>query len=219
MADFHRFYNTLQRCPTEIAICVRHLKLSAVIVGIKPDTENFAPFAEMVGSFTLLQSVEIYFLDVQVRWSDIQPEMLDVISRLIQTPTLASLTLRSITGIPLSCFIGLGNKLHHLSLYNVEISNIDQRPAGSPAKPIRFERYSINQSNLLATNTLLDVMSPTKTPIFNFGSLKHLNISAKFTNQSYTDVLYKLLGMASRLSTLELQGECPAAPVVYAMFN
>lgn len=218
VADFYRFHNALQRSPTEIAMCVRHLKLSGVVVGLKSDNEAFAHFSNMVNSFTLLQSVEIYFVDTQVHWSVIQPEMRKVISRLIQSATLTSLTLRSIEDIPLSCFIGLGNKLRHLDLCqcSVKIANVNERPMNPPPKIVLLGGYSISQANLVATNTLLDARTAAGTPIFNFGALKHLHIYAKFSNDSYTNTLYKLLGVADQFSTLELEGKWFAAPVIYA---
>ncbi|KJA26420.1 hypothetical protein HYPSUDRAFT_320585 [Hypholoma sublateritium FD-334 SS-4] len=216
VADFHRFHNALQRSPTEIAMCVRHLKLSAVVVGLKSDTEAFVHFSNMVNSFTLLQSVEIYFVDTKVHWSVIQPEMRKIISRLIQSATLTSLTLRSIEDIPLSCFTGLGNRLRHLNLCqcSVKIANTNERPMNAPVKSVGG--YSISQGNLVATNTLLDATTAAGTPIFNFGALKHLHIYAKFSDDSYTNTLYKLLGVAGQLSTLELEGKWLTDPGIYS---
>lgn len=212
---FHRFFDALERSP-EITMCVRHLELGgrfavydSEVETVNLDEEIFVRFAQMISTFTVLESLEILQIEYEttkVFWDEIRPEVQNVISRLIRAPTLISLTLRKLGAIPLTCLIGLGDQLRHLHLHSVTIANDDGHSELIPARPIHLERYSINQKSLVATNTLLEATYPSGAAIFHFGDLKHLRIHSKriITDD---DFLYKLLETADQLSTLELEGK------------
>ncbi|KJA26423.1 hypothetical protein HYPSUDRAFT_320781 [Hypholoma sublateritium FD-334 SS-4] len=217
ISDFLGFFNALEHSP-DIATCVRHLELGEAVVKCDSETElvlsgteSFARFAQMINTFTVLESVEILQIQygtIRTYWNEIQPDMQNVIAMLIQAPTLKWLTLRKLAGLPVTCLTGLRDNLRHLHLYSVSIENVDRRPELAPARPIHLERYSINQKCFLATNILLEATSASGSPIFEFGNLKHLRIHSKrdigVADEAF---LYKLLETAGQLSTLELEGD------------
>ena len=214
-SDFLMFFDTLDRSP-DIATCVRHLDLGEKVFvydyeteSETLDTESFSRLAQMIDTFTVLESVEILQIEYEttkIFWDEIQLEMQNLVLRLIRSPTLISLTLRKLGAIPLTCFVGLSDKLRHLHLHSVTIASGDGHPDLVPANTIYLERYSINQKSVLATNTLLEATYSSGAPIFHFGHLKHLRIHCK-RDIADEKKLYKLLEAAGQLSTLELEGK------------